>query len=173
LKPQRATGTLVEYLTKDLVPLVDARGNVTEPGHHYEWIWLLRNFERASERDVESFCAALYAHADRYGWDAQGYVVDEVDTSGTIVKSDRRSWPHAEGLKANIVEGERGRAGCDQRAVHCISRLIDTFIGKPTRGGWIDHVDATGAPLVNMMPASTLYHLFGAAAEAARVSHTP
>ena len=170
---QRATGTLVEYLTEDLVPLVDARGNVTEPGHHYEWIWLLRNFTRASERDVESFCAALYAHADRYGWDAQGYVVDEVDTSGTIVKSDRRSWPHAEGLKANIVEGERGRAGCDQRAVHCISRLIDTFIGKPTRGGWIDHVDATGAPLVNMMPASTLYHLFGAAAEAARVSQTP
>jgi mannose-6-phosphate isomerase len=170
---QRATGTLVEYLTKDLVPLVGARGNVTEPGHHYEWIWLLRNFARSSGRDVESFCAALYAHADRYGWDAQGYVVDEVDASGTVVKSDRRSWPHAEGLKANIAEGERGRAGCDRKAERCLSRLADTFIGKPMRGGWIDHVDATGTARVNMMPASTLYHLFGAAAEAARVSHTP
>jgi mannose-6-phosphate isomerase len=57
--------------------------------------------------------------------------------------------------------------------VHCLARLTDTFIGKQTRGGWIDHVDVTGAPLVNMLPASTLYHLFGAAAEAARVSHTP
>jgi mannose-6-phosphate isomerase len=69
------------------------------------------------------------------------------------------------------VEGERGRAGCDQKAVRCLTRLAETFIGRPTRGGWIDHVDAAGAPIVNMMPASTLYHLFGAATEAARVTN--
>jgi len=168
---QPVSGTLCEYLADDLTPLADARGQVAEPGHHYEWIWLLRNFERASGRDVEAFCAALYTHADRFGWDAQGYIVDEVDCSGTVVKSDRRSWPHTEGLKANVVEGERGRVECDQKAVRCLTRLAETFIGRPTRGGWIDHVDAAGAPIVNMMPASTLYHLFGAAAEAARVTN--
>ena len=165
------SGTLCEYLSDELSPLADARGRVTEPGHHYEWIWLLRNFARMSGREVESSCTALYAHADRFGWDAQGYIVDEVDCAGPVLKSHRRSWPHTEGLKANVVEGERGRVECDQKAVRCLSRLIETFIGRPIRGGWIDHVDAAGAPIVNIMPASTLYHLFGAAAEAARVTN--
>jgi hypothetical protein len=40
-------------------------------------------------------------------------------------------------------------------------------------GGWIDHVDATGAPIVDSMPASTLYHVFLAAAEADRVWGDP
>jgi D,D-heptose 1,7-bisphosphate phosphatase len=167
---QPASGTLCEYLSEDLTPLADVRGSVTEPGHHYEWICLLRDFARASGRDVEPFGAALYDHANRHGWDTHGCVVDEVDTVGAVVSGARRSWPHAEGLKANIVEGERGRLGCDESAVRCLARLTDTFIARPTRGGWIDHVDATGAPIVRMMPASTLYHLLGAAAAASRAT---
>src|SRR5262245_18465428 len=164
-----ASGTLTEYLTEDLRPLPDARGQVTEPGHHYEWVWLLRAFAQASARNVATHCDALYDHADRHGWDRQGFVVDEVDASGAQLKSSRRSWPQTECVKANIVEGERGRAGCDEKAARSLTRLADTFIGRPVRGGFIDHVDHTGAPLVAMMPASTLYHLFGAVAEAARV----
>ena len=43
------------------------------------------------------------------------------------------------------------------------------FLGRPVAGGWIDHVDANGAPMVDFMPASTLYHVFLAAAEADRL----
>jgi mannose/cellobiose epimerase-like protein (N-acyl-D-glucosamine 2-epimerase family) len=43
------------------------------------------------------------------------------------------------------------------------------FLGRPVPGGWIDHVDANGAPIIDFMPASTLYHVFLAAAEADRV----
>jgi mannose-6-phosphate isomerase len=167
---QPKTGSLCEYLTKDLDPLPDARGSITEPGHHYEWVWLLRSFQRVSGQDVSSFCAALYEHADRFGWDANGFVVDEVDASGTVLKASRRSWPHTEALKANIAEGELGRASCDEKAAICVNRLLDTFVGRPVAGGWIDHVDPMGRPVVTMMPASTLYHLFLAVAEAARVT---
>ena len=167
---QPSTGALTEYLTEDLEPVPDARGRITEPGHHYEWVWLLRHFQRASGRDVSAYCGALYDHANRYGWDAAGYIRDEVEATGAVIKTSRRSWPHTEGIKANIVEGELGRAGCDAQAVRCLQRLTDTFIGRPVPGGWIDHVDEKGAPLVRMMPASTLYHLFCAIAEAARVT---
>jgi mannose/cellobiose epimerase-like protein (N-acyl-D-glucosamine 2-epimerase family) len=167
---QPGDGALCEYLTEDLDPLPGPRGRITEPGHHYEWIWLLRHFQRASGRDVGPFCSALYAHADRYGWDDEGFVVDEVEASGAIVKDSRRSWPHTEALKANIVEAEVGRPGCDARAARCVSRLTETFIGRPIRAGWIDHVDGNGRPIVAMMPASTLYHVFCASAEAARVT---
>jgi len=145
---------------------------VTEPGHHYEWVWLLRHFARASGQEVGLYCTALYDHADHYGWDAEGFVVDEVEVSGAVLKSSRRSWPHTEALKANIVEGEIGRRGCDAKTARCIKQLMNVFVGRPVAGGWIDHVDGTGAPMVTMMPASTLYHLFVAVAEGVRVVST-
>jgi mannose/cellobiose epimerase-like protein (N-acyl-D-glucosamine 2-epimerase family) len=170
---QPMQGSLCEYFGEDLDPLPDVRGRVTEPGHHYEWVRLLRGFQRASGRNVGSYCTALYDHADRYGWDAEGFVVDEVETSGAVLKASRRSWPHAEALKANIVEGEIGREGCDERAAECTTQLMNVFVGRPVSGGWIDHVDRMGRPIVNMIPASTLYHLFMAMAEAARVTSMP
>jgi len=166
---QPASGTLAEYFGEDLRPLSDSRGRITEPGHHYEWVWLLRKFALASGTDVERYCGPLYDHADRYGWDAEGFVVDEIDGDGRVLKSSRRSWPHAECVRASILEGERGRPGCDERAARALARLSETFVGRPIPAGFIDHVDHAGAPIVAMMPASTLYHLFGALAEVARV----
>ena len=170
---QTDCGWLCEYLTEQLAPLADQRGRISEPGHHYEWIWLLRQFERASGRSVASYCKALYNHADRYGWDNEGFIVDEVESSGPVLKRTRRSWPHTEALKANIVENEAGRPGCDVKAAHCVWRLMDTYVGRPISGGWIDHFDENGRPAVSMIPASTLYHVVCATAEAARVAEVP
>jgi len=165
-------GRICEYLTEDLVPLPGQRGRICEPGHHYEWIWLLRQFERASGRSVASYCTALYGHADRYGWDRKRFIVDEVESTGAVLKGSRRSWPHTEALKANIVEGETGRVGCDSKAAHCVSRLMDTYMGRPISAGWIDHVNERGQPIVAMIPASTLYHVFCGTAEAVRAVST-
>jgi mannose/cellobiose epimerase-like protein (N-acyl-D-glucosamine 2-epimerase family) len=164
------TGSLCEYLDADLKPLPNAAGRVREPGHHYEWIWLLRRFQHLSGRNVDPWCAALYDHADRHGWDAQGFIIDEVDAAGAPLKRSRRSWPHTEGLKANIVEGEAGRAGCEERAVRCLTQLWNTYLARPVPGGWIDHVDVHGAALVKFMPASTLYHVVCTLAEAERAT---
>jgi mannose/cellobiose epimerase-like protein (N-acyl-D-glucosamine 2-epimerase family) len=43
--------------------------------------------------------------------------------------------------------------------------MRDRFLDRPFPGGWIDHTSAAGAPLVDYVPASTLYHLFFAASE--------
>jgi len=167
---QPSSGTLCEYMNDKLIPLSDAKGRICEPGHHYEWIWLLRQYQRLSGRDVAPYCEALYRHADTYGWDKGGFIVDELDLSGSVMTNSRRSWPHTEGAKANIVEGEAGRAGSDAKAAHCLSRLMDTFLCRPIPAGWIDRVSADGAPIVEFMPTSTLYHVFGAVSEAHRVT---
>jgi mannose/cellobiose epimerase-like protein (N-acyl-D-glucosamine 2-epimerase family) len=167
---QRPSGALCEYMDDALAPLPGAKGRICEPGHHYEWIWLLRRYQRLSGRDVEPHCAALYRHADLYGWDKDGFIVDALDFSGNVIARSRRSWPHSEGAKANLVEGEAGRPGCDQKGAQCLARLMDTFLARPIPGGWIDHVSADGAPMVDFMPASTLYHVFGAVTEAHRVT---
>ncbi len=167
---QPSSGALCEYMDATLAPLPGAKGRICEPGHHYEWIWLLRRYHLLSGRDVAPYCAALYGHADRYGWDSAGFIVDGLAFSGSVIARSRRSWPHSEGVKANIAEGEAGRPGCDQKAARCAARLMDTFLARPIPAGWIDHVGADGAPLIDFMPASTLYHVFGAVAEAHRVT---
>jgi len=44
--------------------------------------------------------------------------------------------------------------------------LLERFLDRPFRGGWIDHISADGSPLVDYVPASSLYHLMFAAADA-------
>ena len=165
------TGTLCEYLNERLEPLPGAMGSIVEPGHHYEWVWLLREYQRVSGREIDSVTSTLYDFADRHGWDREGFIVDAVDVSGRLIDGSRRTWPHTEGLKANIVEGKRGRMGCDRRAAQCVSRLLQ-FIGRPIHGGWVDRLSADGAYLSDFIPASTLYHVFCAVTEAVRATFT-
>src|SRR6185437_2034529 len=65
-------GYLCEHLTDALTPAGGDRGQVCEPGHHYEWIWLLRKFECLSGEDTGYYCRRLYDHADQHGWDKDG-----------------------------------------------------------------------------------------------------
>lgn len=167
---QPTTGTLCEYLTEHLNPQPGIRGTISEPGHHYEWVWLLRQFQNASGREVGIFCSPLYEYADKYGWNNQGFIVDELDCSGVTLKPSWRAWPHTEALKANIAEGEVGRKDCDQKAAHCLRQLQTGFLGQPFAEGWIDHWDDKGQPLAKFIPSSTLYHVFCAMTEAARVT---
>jgi mannose/cellobiose epimerase-like protein (N-acyl-D-glucosamine 2-epimerase family) len=44
--------------------------------------------------------------------------------------------------------------------------LLERFLDRPFRGGWIDHLSADGSPLVDYVPASSLYHLMFAASDA-------
>jgi hypothetical protein len=78
--------------------------------------------------------------------------------------------PLTEAAKANIAEGERARATFDQKAAHCFTSLAGRFLQRPVPAGWMDRISASGEPMAQFIPASTLYHLFCAISEAARVT---
>jgi mannose/cellobiose epimerase-like protein (N-acyl-D-glucosamine 2-epimerase family) len=50
-------------------------------------------------------------------------------------------------------------------ADHLMASLL-TFAPDSLEGGWMDRIEADGTPLVDHMPASTLYHVMGALFEA-------
>ncbi len=166
---QPRTGILAEYFDASWTPLPGVEGRICEPGHHFEWSWLLRRHTALTGRDGDHVADTLKAFADRFGTDAEGLIVDELLDDGTVHKASRRCWPHTEAIKAEVAAYEAGDAAAGPRAARVIDRLMEVFLGRPVAGGWIDHVDAAGAPLVDFMPASTLYHVFLAVAEADRV----
>ena len=161
-------GTLGEYYNAKLEPAEGIVGTIVEPGHHYEWIWLLRWFERESGRTVQPYVDALFAHADAYGYDASGLIVDELLADGSPRTRSHRVWPITEAIKANVTEAALGRANCAIKAATLTELLLDRFLTSATAGGWIDRLDEKGATATDFMPASTLYHIVCALDELSR-----
>ncbi len=158
-------GVLLEYFDAELRPAAGQQGKIVEPGHHLEWVWLLRHFEKESGRNVQVYVDALYSHADRHGYDTLGLLVDELLTDGRVQTPSHRVWPVTEAIRANVREAAGGRAGAAVKAARLADALFDRFLTKSPAGGWIDRLDAKGGPATDFMPASTLYHILGAVEE--------
>jgi len=164
----RDPGVVGEYFTADLRPADGVVGRIVEPGHHHEWVWLLRRFEEASGRSMQGYVDALYGHADRYGFDEAGMILGELLVDGTPRAGVRRIWPVTEAIKANLVEARHGRTQGEGRAAALAVVLRERFLTIDPPGGWRDRLDDKGCCVSEYMPASTLYHLLGAIDELSR-----
>lgn len=110
----------------------------------------------------------MYYSARSNGIDGDGLVFDELTSDMNVLKRSHRLWPHAEAAKAAVVRHLRGDREAPRFASMMICALIDNFLDRPFAGGWIDHVNIERKPLVDYVPASSLYHLLLATTELAR-----
>jgi mannose/cellobiose epimerase-like protein (N-acyl-D-glucosamine 2-epimerase family) len=156
---QSDQGVLGEYYDDRLMRVAGVTGDIVEPGHHYEWVWLLRWFERESDRAVTPYADALYRHADAHGYDGDGLIMDELLRDGRPYRRSRRIWPVTEAIKGNLAEAAAGRSATMEKVVALADRLHDRFLAKAAPGGWMDRLDERGQLATDVMPASTFYHL--------------
>ncbi|HUO22882.1 MAG TPA: AGE family epimerase/isomerase [Caulobacteraceae bacterium] len=155
----RATGTLGEYFGPDLTPAAGADGQVTMPGHHFEWNWLLA-WARARGADQGREAAdRLYAFARGCGLDALGLAIDETDRNGAQVRASRRAWPQTELIKAHINKAREGLEGAAEAAADVTITFLDSYLATDAPGLWMDQFDAEGRGMTGYVPASTLYHI--------------
>jgi mannose-6-phosphate isomerase len=88
------TGTLGEYFTDELTIPAGPEGHHVEPGHHYEWVWLLDQYARASGATPLVESARLYAFAEAHGVHPESRMpYDCVDRSGRVLRATTRLWP--------------------------------------------------------------------------------
>ncbi|SED38900.1 mannose-6-phosphate isomerase [Rhizobiales bacterium GAS191] len=169
----RQTGSLVEFLSDDLRP--DAkRGEEREPGHHFEWFWLLGEFRRiARTDDFVDVAKQLYLFGSTHGIDRQGAldgaVHETVASSGALISDSKLLWPQTEALKAHITRWELHG---DHDARELIERqlsLIFTHFLDAESGFWHNKIASDGRPLPVEMPTRVLYHIVMALAEYARI----
>ena len=160
------SGALLEDFSPEWKPLFPRGENRVEPGHQFEWYWLLGEYRRLGGAVPEAVTDRLLMFGLDHGLDeASGLIVDAVTDDGSVMIPNFRSWPHAEGVKALVTATRAGQPGAAQMADHLMASLL-TFAPDSLEGGWMDRFDAEGAPLVDHMPASTLYHMMGAIFEA-------
>ena len=162
----RPAPLLLEFFDDDWQPAVGPAGRIVEPGHLAEWCWLLRRYEWAAGLPPDTLPSALIDAAEVTADPATGFLIDEAFSDGTASRRSRRLWPQTEWAKAWLCEQRVGRPGAEAKAAHALGQLSTFYLGQPLPGAWIDQMDETGLPLVDTIPASTLYHVFAAAVEA-------
>ncbi|TWB87317.1 mannose-6-phosphate isomerase [Bradyrhizobium macuxiense] len=162
-------GVLREYFD-DRWQVIPAPGaGSVEPGHQFEWGWLLRRYEGLASVSLESEVRRLVSSALTLGTDRmQGRIVDEIGEDGSVRRRSSRSWPHAEALKSLAVETRRGSGNYREDIAALLGRLVNVHCPERLGGGWLDHVSDKDEPISTSMPASTLYHLIFALAECER-----
>lgn len=161
--------SLGEYFEADLTRVGGEQGRVLEPGHQFEWAWILAAYQRLSGVDVSAEAVALAASAERFVDARTGATVDEARNDGAVVRGTSRTWPNTERLKGQLalfeLMGQDTRPAIAQSAL----LLLDRYLNTEPRGLWLDQFDVDGRLVAQAAPASTFYHLFLAFAETLRL----
>jgi len=165
-----ASGVLREYFDDSWRPAPGAPGSLLEPGHHFEWVWLLNEYRKLSgDGSVLAPAQALYDFAMERGVDDDALAFDGIDLGGAIVAGTKLLWPQTEQLKAHLAMCEwRGDEGARSLARGLLETIEKLYLCRDD-GLFANQLDRAGSPLPVPTPSRVLYHLFLALAEAERV----
>src|SRR5438876_6086958 len=154
------TGALREFFTADWIPTPGVDGLICEPGHHYEWAFLLDRWAAFTGRGKIDAPARLIEFADSRGLDpGRGVAINAVLVDGTVHDAAARLWAQAERTRAYLAAGRGG----DQ--VAAAIKTLRRFLATPTPGLWFDQLDENNKFVAEPARATQLYHIMGAVAE--------
>ena len=137
-------------------------GAPVEPGHCFEWAWLISEYERLSgDAGAADLADRLFAFGARFGLDPdEGGVFDEISSDGELRRDSKRLWPQTEHLRALAVR-EPGALAAPLDLL--FARYVD-----PRTKGWREHTDRAGRVSSTLMNATSVYHVYGALRRVAR-----
>lgn len=167
----RETGSLGEFFTADWQPAAGRPGQIREPGHHYEWTWLLHHHDRLTGGTSGRAAArTLYGFADRHHGAGPAHpVINEIAPDGAVLDGAALLWPQTEYLKALAARIEfEGDAEAAARLDGHLALVFERFVDRDS-GLWHNRIDEAGVPVVAAVPVRVLYHLLLALAEVVRV----
>ncbi|CAN7468715.1 AGE family epimerase/isomerase [Bosea sp. LjRoot9] len=166
-----ATDSLGEFFGEDWSAWPEPRGLVREPGHHYEWTWLLYHHERLTHSASARIDARrLYGFAERHRDQGKTHpVINEIDPNGAVLNGAALLWPQTEYLKALVARIEfEGDEIATTRLDGHLRLMFDRFVDRKT-GLWINQIDSAGQAIIEPVPVRVLYHLLLACAEIVRL----
>lgn len=124
-----STQSLGEYFYADWTRLdVDGAGWV-EPGHQFEWAWILAAYQRLTGRQVGDLAHALVAFAEAHGVDGlTGSTFNAMTDDGAARDRGSRLWPNTERIQAAVAMFEL--EGRDPRPVFAQSGglVLDRYL---------------------------------------------
>lgn len=167
-------GALIEFFSADWLPMPGGQGNLREPGHQFEWVWLLHEYYRLSgDASVAPYAQRLFEFGEKFGIERgeglAGAAFDGVDAAGQLTAGTKLLWPQTEYVKALVARAEWHNDTSAREAIRPHLALIATHFMKPDGASWHNQLARDGKPVSTTTPARVLYHLFMAVAEVDRL----
>lgn len=159
-----STGLLREFFSEDWSPAPGLDGSLVEPGHQFEWSWLLARHGR-SRADAASLEAAWRLfEGGLKGVDPQrGVAVDAYDIGGGVRSARARLWPQTEWLKAAMILATATDDGRREACLTQAARAQRALWRYLTPSGlWRDKMLENGKFIDEPAPASSFYHVMAA-----------
>jgi mannose/cellobiose epimerase-like protein (N-acyl-D-glucosamine 2-epimerase family) len=162
-----ATGFILEFFDDDWQPIRNPALQRVEPGHQFEWAWLLLRWSvHSGDGTSRALALQLISLAEKRGVDRMRHVaINALAADGKVRDPNARLWPQTERLKAAALAAELTgedlywSAACE--AANALARYLDV----PLRGLWRDTMTAAGEFVDEPAPASSMYHIVGAIAQ--------
>lgn len=159
-------GLLHEFYDGDWKPLQSKGSHILEPGHQFEWAWLLHRWSKQSDNPQLAEVAARLFDVGRAGIDTKrGVAVLQMNERFDPLTDTARLWSQTEWLKAAAVlasDASPEHVQTYELSLHSAVIALDRFLHGAPGGLWFDKMTKTGDFVVEDVPASSLYHIIGA-----------
>lgn len=151
------SGVLEEYFVENWAPVPCPPATEVEPGHQYEWIWLLSEYKRLTSINHDVEMQRMYHFNEHYAVDqVTGLVADKVQKDGTLVNKSARLWVQTEAIRAtSLIHDEKSY----QHLSKIIDNLLRRYFKNCPRGTWQDQLTHCYDYKNNKIPASSFYHI--------------
>ena len=157
-------GFLREFFGPDWQPAAGDEGRLVEPGHQFEWAWLLTRWGRLRD-DPWALAAArrLFACGEQGLDRRRGVAIDALDDRLRTTSARARLWPQTEWLKAALILSEQAEGEERSRLIEsAASALRGLWLYLEPDGLWRDKLGDDGRFEAEPAPASSLYHIMAA-----------
>jgi mannose-6-phosphate isomerase len=155
------TGMIREFFDLDWNPAPGVEGRICEPGHQFEWGWLLLRWgQLAGRTDATAAALRMIDAAETRGVDlARGVAINALLDDYSVHDDGARLWPQTERIKAAVLAAElAGDAKYWEMAVSASVGLL-AYLRTPVPGLWRDKYLADETFIEEPAPASSFYHI--------------
>jgi mannose-6-phosphate isomerase len=165
-----STGAIREYFDYQWQPAQGDDGRVVEPGHQFEWAWLLMQWARTPqcENSERAICVdaarRLIETAERFGVDAaRGVAINELWDDMTVKDSAAKLWPQTERVKAWCAMLDRADSDAETeracRGIVVAAQGLSRYLRTDAPGLWHEVWSTDGEFVPGPARASSLYHV--------------
>ncbi len=151
------TGAVREVFDEGWWPAPGEPGRIVEPGHQFEWAWLLERWGVArGHGGARRAARRLFQIGVTHGVDpARGVAFNALDDRLAPLDAVARLWPQTERIKAAVTLAGEDRE--EQVAAACAGLRL--YLADRPAGLWRDRMNPDGTFVAEPAPASSFYHI--------------
>jgi mannose-6-phosphate isomerase len=163
------TGALSEFFSPQWEKLPEHNLRLVEPGHQFEWSWLLSGWAtKRNNAEVMNIATQLFDIGQRFGIDKQrNLTLDQLNDDLSLRSASAHLWPQTEWIKASLAmatshpEKKHFYLSNAKSAIEAMK----TYLKTETIGLWHIKQDEDGVFDSSPAQAGLLYHVLMALVE--------